>query len=514
MLKTGIKITGMLLLLVAAYHSNAQYLNRLYDWDTTSDWGWNIFVRPDNSYFISGAGINFVDNRWWDYNMILSTDGSTVLSKKSIKPDSTSVYLGDGGSATSDAGMYILPISVQKRIEDTLRSSAGIMEYNSLGDTVFLRTYSDVSTNFDVMNCVAVMPDGGYLGGGERGKNVPSKCPGLIMKFNNAGDTLWTRTYRKDTSKWVEVHSIVPLGGGRAVLGAQESHWVYAWSTYSHNSPWFIVVDSNGNIIRDTIYGGAYAYGGRLCKDEAGGYWHFGILDTLVTMYPDDLENFPYYLAHLDTNFRMEWITRFPFDSVRGHRYIEKLVSLHDGTVLAIGETWKYSSPNTYGWSAKVGHSGEVLWEHEYTSDPDYDAYLRDAAEKADGSIIMVGATYNDSVPTWHPNRDVWLLGIDANGCETMSCALGVEPPVGSQQPAVSSLQLYPNPTNGAVTVKVFAPGMLKVYSMEGREVSSFAVAKGTNELTLPKEVATGVYMCRFIGESGNSTMMRLVVER
>jgi len=54
-----------------------------------------------------------------------------------------------------------------------------------------------------------------------------------------------------------------------------------------------------------------------------GGYIHIGEFNTLYTSDPSDIENFPGYIAHLDTNFRITWITTFSYNYAYGHRDIE-----------------------------------------------------------------------------------------------------------------------------------------------------------------------------------------------
>jgi uncharacterized protein YjdB len=84
----------------------------------------------------------------------------------------------------------------------------------------------------------------------------------------------------------------------------------------------------------------------------------------------------------------------------------------------------------------------------------------------------------------------------------------------GNGQYAIGRMQLYPNPTTGAFTVEVDEAGTFSIFSLDGREVSKHNIVAGANQLSLSKELASGVYMCRYTSESGNTTMVRLVYER
>lgn len=42
-------------LFIVPTDSFAQYLNQLYDYDTSNDWGYDVFVESDSNYFILGG---------------------------------------------------------------------------------------------------------------------------------------------------------------------------------------------------------------------------------------------------------------------------------------------------------------------------------------------------------------------------------------------------------------------------------------------------------------------------
>jgi hypothetical protein len=85
---------------------------------------------------------------------------------------------------------------------------------------------------------------------------------------------------------------------------------------------------------------------------------------------------------------------------------------------------------------------------------------------------------------------------------------------VGSLQSADGSLQLYPNPTTGAFTLVCEEAGTLRLYSIDGKEITTYHVNAGSNPLVMPAELASGIYMCRYASDNGNTSMIRLVYER
>ncbi|MES2704232.1 MAG: Ig-like domain-containing protein [Bacteroidota bacterium] len=80
-------------------------------------------------------------------------------------------------------------------------------------------------------------------------------------------------------------------------------------------------------------------------------------------------------------------------------------------------------------------------------------------------------------------------------------------------QSSLGSLQLYPNPTTGTFTIEAPEAGTFSIYTLDGKEVSSYTIAQGATVISLPNELANGIYMCRYYGASGSTTVVRLVYE-
>ncbi|MCF8450703.1 MAG: T9SS type A sorting domain-containing protein, partial [Taibaiella sp.] len=86
--------------------------------------------------------------------------------------------------------------------------------------------------------------------------------------------------------------------------------------------------------------------------------------------------------------------------------------------------------------------------------------------------------------------------------------------------PAVSEatqsgmLTVYPNPTSGVITVDAPEAGTFTVFTIDGREVAQYAVTASANVVTLPSNLAAGIYMCRFMSEDGTTAIVKLVFEQ
>lgn len=77
----------------------------------------------------------------------------------------------------------------------------------------------------------------------------------------------------------------------------------------------------------------------------------------------------------------------------------------------------------------------------------------------------------------------------------------------------VNSISVYPNPTNGVFTFETPVKGSLTIYTLDGREVKSFEINAMKETIVMPRNMATGIYMCRFMGSDGRVVITKIVYE-
>ncbi len=512
-----IKCTGVLTaLLLAHLYCYGQYVNKLYDYDQSFDWGWAITLRPDSSYFVVGTTTDPLSGKWFMTTMDISADGNIVSNKKRVQHNASNVYSGNPGEIHNlPHGGLILPFSSQTPNGSYLNSAAGLIKLKTNGDTVFIKMYTDTSHRFDALYTCAGMPNGDLIAGGLRGLNTPSLYPGLAIRTDSMGDTLWIRTYQKYLSASTLINTVSAFGNDKILVGACSRYYITVGSagSYRHDSPWFMILDNAGNILKDTVYD-ALAGGGAIYNDMNGGYFHIGTFDSLFTSDPTDIENFPTYIAHLDTNFRM-WLTEFNYSPTIGHREKCTVKQLHDSGYVVVGDHWPGGGIST-GWASKIDRNGNIVWSREYRTETDYsrDSYLRDVVELPNGNLVFIGAGFNDSLPSWRQHRDVWLLGVDSNGCEVPGCNIILTAPSLSEEGEM--LRVWPNPTYGDVHIAVPANGKLTVCDMQGRVVAVYDVVTGENSMRLPSSLSGGVYLCRYVDAEGKREpqVVRVIYER
>ena len=518
MKKVIIILAALLVLPISVY---SQYFQYLHDYDSTYDWGWGVHLKPDNTLFVIGTLIKNSGN--WDiFNVTISSDGSNVLDKHILRYDNAALYLGlPGESKMLDNGTFITPLTIQTLRYTLAYSNFGLLKYTTSGDTLYYKTYTDTANYYDGGICLAVMPNNDILLGGGRAPYAPL-FQGLLIRTDSLGDTIWTRTYPEISGEEAWFTNLIPISNNRIAASATSRSTYFCCGTgitsgsFYHYDAIFMILDSIGNVLKDTTFGRRYSDGGNLFPDRLGGYMQWGWIDTIAddtASHVDYLCNFPFYFAHLDTNFHIDWEIDLAVDTFNGRRGPWQIKQLQDGNFIVFGDQQTYYASGDVGWAMKVTRTGEVLWQHSYFSDSNNFAYIRDMVEKPDGSLVFIGKSFNDTLPAWHAMGDLWLIGTDSNGCELPGCGNGLFPAsVVSPQLSVASLRVYPNPTTGHLTISAPEQGMFIVYDLLGQQTARYSVIKGETEIVLPG-VAAGVYLGRFLGESGYEQVVRVVKE-
>lgn len=123
------------------------------------------------------------------------------------------------------------------------------------GDTIWTRTFNNKNSNSG-FSAVQTM-DGGYLIASITSTyGVSNTKDGFIIKLNELGDTVWTKTIDKGMDDWVSC--IVELSGGDFVVSGRTNSLGYGgYDTFLAR------YDSNGNEIWFKNYGGT--------ADDSGG---------------------------------------------------------------------------------------------------------------------------------------------------------------------------------------------------------------------------------------------------
>ena len=258
----------------------------------------------------------------------------------------------------------------------------------------------------DAGNNVLQTNDGGYIvcgytiSYGEGGRDV------YIIKTNEFGDTLWTKTFGGIDND--EGHAIQQTNDdGFIITGSTSSFGAGGYDVY------LIKTDVNGNTLWTKTFGGTQDEDGWSVQQTndngyviVGGTLSFGNYITNV------------YLIKTDENGDTLWTKTF------GERDFNSGASVKqtsDNGYVIVGATYN-SSGNTNNaiYLIKTNVNGDTLWTKTF-GDALYDYDAMDIQITTDNKFIIVGNTTNGSSGA----IDVFLLNIDNNGNEIWSKTYG-----------------------------------------------------------------------------------------
>jgi uncharacterized protein YjdB len=86
-------------------------------------------------------------------------------------------------------------------------------------------------------------------------------------------------------------------------------------------------------------------------------------------------------------------------------------------------------------------------------------------------------------------------------------------PGVSGASASEGMLTLYPNPTSGTYTLRTEVKGVFSMLTLDGRVVAEHTVSEVLSTYSMPSQLAAGLYMCKFVGEDGSTSVVRLVYE-
>jgi len=222
------------------------------------DRGYSVQQTSDGGYIV--AGVRF------DYVWLIKTNslGDTLWTR---------IYGNTGGNSvqqTTDGG-YI----VAGTIFDAGSNDIYLIKTNGLGDTLWTKTYGGSDTEYG--SSVQQTTDGGYIVAGET-RSYGSYGDVYLIKTNSLGDTLWTKTFGRWSYTYDYGYSVQQTtDGGYIVAGGTSLNYrddVYLIKTNSLGDTLWTKCTHSG---KDTEPDDYYGYSVQQTTD--GGYIVAGAFD-------------------------------------------------------------------------------------------------------------------------------------------------------------------------------------------------------------------------------------------
>jgi|GEM_PF-5884412 len=497
-----------MLLFCCNFISKSQYFNKLYDYDSTQEWGLNILNYDADSYKVLCGFVIPNGNSAGLYISEINSQG-VEFNKKSVLIND-SIYYEKGTNAQirtlSKNKGYIMPVNIGYHYPNRTRVIASIYRITANGDSVLLKGHTDTAIYKEFFWSCDTTANGDYLLCGHRLPNGGTFLDyiGLIQRLDSNGNLVWSKTFQGPDNLPTDIFTVEYLQNGNILVGAitLEKKTVQLglnFQTYYMPHPWSLILDSAGNIIRQKYTSGRYG-GGQLAADKNGGYYRSGAQDTFLVNQPYAFQNFPCYVAHLNDSFEIDRV--YDFADINGDIDVWNMQQTKDSGYIITGKKADLSFVQNRGWAAKFDKYLNLKWENTYYVDSNFIGYLIHAYEGPDGGFVMTGMHMSAATLASGRYQDAWVVSVDSMGCPSAECAFPTDVP--DVAAPASTLALYPNPTAGSFTLSSTQSGLFIIYSLQGTEVMRRQVAKGATKIELPETLAAGVYIGRLQNRSNN----------
>jgi len=360
--------------------------------------GYCVQQTSDAGYII--AGYNNVGN--FDIYLIkTNTNGDTLWTR-------TFGGLNDEDSfsleQTADGG-YI--ITGRTKVFGPFNYDVFLIKTDGNGNSIWSKQFG--GANEDIGTSVQQTTDCGFIVTGYTSSFGAGANDVFLIKYDNNGDTVWTKTFGGPAN---DVGSCVKqtTDGGYIITGGTSSFG-------SGGSDVFLIkADGSGNLVWSKTFGGTGGDAGKYIQQTTdGGYIISGTTSDFAT------GNSEVYLIKTDSAGDLLWSKTFGgMNEDRG----SSIQQTTDGGYIASGYTYNFGAGI---YLIKTDVNGDTLWTKvfgDYTDDTGYFAY-----QTIDGGYIITGAVY---IPGGFA-FEAYLIKTDGNGnsgCNERGTATIVSAPV------------------------------------------------------------------------------------
>ena len=346
-----------------------------------------------------------------------------------------------------------------------------IIRYNSAGDTLWSRSvgWPDYDAFFDL----SLTNDGGTCAAG---LSLGTTHQFLLVRFDGAGDTLWTRRLG-DNQLDESCYSIDTTADGGFILagykvqggGQYDMHVMRTNATgqplwqRSYGSPW-----------SDNVGFATVLRNGRIAL--AGGERASSGTDLRPVLYL------------LEANGDEVWSVPDPDPPWFGV-YYAKPIEMDNGDLVVSGGQTTVNGVQV-GMLSRLDSTGTLLWKRYYQT-TNLPNYTYDVRRTLDGGFILAGTAFDSALVS----QDAWLVKVDSFGCLVPGCQV-FDAVLEQVTDLRDALRVWPNPVvaGGAVQVDLRLPAgfaargalRLALTDAQGRLVQEETLPQAVSDFSFP----------------------------
>ncbi len=298
---------------------------------------------------------------------------------------------------TTDGG-YILTGSTPMNGDNRIV----LIKLDAEGNSLWAKTFGNTGDNYGY--AVEQTTDGGFIIVGETDTSyIVSKPAVYLVKTDQNGDTLWTRTYGESTRS-----------AGYSVQQTTDSGYIITGKILAQLDELYLIkTDSNGDTMWTKTYGGNYSSAGYSVQQTTdGGY----IITGHTDYWPGISSNV--YLIRTDAQGDTLWTriyNRSDNDAGFGMQQVE------NSGFIVVGKTFgNYPYSNPLIWLLRIDDNGDTTWTRTYGDETGI-TYGFSIQQTTDNGYILTGLAYRNG----SSNLDVYLMKTNSSGDSTWTKTYG-----------------------------------------------------------------------------------------
>jgi hypothetical protein len=279
-----------------------------------------------------------------------------------------------------------------------------LIKLNDTGDTLWTRTYG--GNGGDIANSITTVTEGGYVIAGCTSA-YGSWSDIYLLRIDELGDTLWTKTYGWSYSDCAS-----------AVQQTNDGGFVLVGSSYDsiseQSSVCIIKTGSSGDSLWTHIYGG-FDYASDIRQTLNGEYFVVG------GKYSTGSSPVSGYLLRLNSQGDSLWSRIYGDSCLSDFSSVE---ILEDGGLAMAGSIQLDEYGPWYYYLVRTNSIGDTIWTRRYGSLNYNLAY--DLAQTVDGGFILVGYGWGNETSG---RSDCYIVRTNSAGDTLWTCAYGYDGP-------------------------------------------------------------------------------------
>ncbi len=370
----------------------------------------------DNGYLLFGSTGQYASSEQDLYAVRIDSLADTIWTKTY---GGISYELAHGCAVTNDSGFVLFG--------ETNSYGVGGQDYylikiNDTGDTVWTRTYGGTSDDI-ARNMTPTLDNGFFLVGYSWGFG-PGNASIYAVKVDSAGDTSWTNAYG-GTKRDEALACIQTMDTGYIILGSSMSF------SAGDKDIYLVKIDSTGNFQWQKTFGDIYSDIGYAIRQTSDtGY-------LILGSYMSAIDTNRMVLIKTDKNGNLLW-QKYPIRGFGDKGFDLKVLS--DGNVMITGNTFT-PGKNSEMLLTKVNSNGDTLWTKSFGGSSNELGYA--IQQTTDNGFVIAGETEGFGFV----NFDMYLVKTDSLGNIACSDPLSF---IADSSICIDNLMTFTNTTTGS----------------------------------------------------------------